>query len=223
MTTRPLSREEIVALDQALLTRGKHRDRLFLMLALTTGARVSELLTLTFSQLLDDKGEIAREITISRRWLKGGRGGRARSIRSRRIALSARAREAIETFLATLRVHPVPQRFVFASRVGENRPITRCHAFAIVKGLARELGLDATRIGCHSTRKSFAHGVFAAAGNDLVVAQQLLGHSSPVTTARYLRRDDAQLDACTRSFDPLAAAPIATVPPSFGETRTAIF
>lgn len=222
MTTRAFTPAEILALDQALLARGKHRDRLFLLLALSTGARVSELLTLTFAQLQDAKGDIAREITISRRWLKGGRGGRARAIRSRRIALSERARGAIATFLASFKIHPLPDRFVFASRVGENRPVTRCHVFAIIKSLARELGLDASRIGCHSTRKTFAHGVYAASGHDLVMTQQLLGHSSPATSARYLRRDEAQLDACARSFDPLAASPAITMLARSSEPRAAV-
>jgi integrase len=222
MTTRPLAPEEIIALDRALLARGKHRDRLFFSLALSTGFRVSELLTLQVSQLLDRSGHVAREITISRRWLKGGRGGRARSIRSRRVALSERAREAIAEFLASLSVHPAPDRYVFASRVGDNRPVTRCHLFSIFKTLAREIGLDAARIGCHSTRKSFAQGVYVASGHDLVVVQQLLGHSSPQTTARYLRRDDAQLDACARSFDPLATPGIATPYPADGSLRQAL-
>lgn len=205
MRTRAFTPDEILALDQALLARGKHRDRLFLTLSLATGFRVSELLTLTFGQLLDAQGHIAREVTISRRLLKGGRGGRARSIRSRRVALSERAREAIASFLAAHKVHPEADRFVFASRVGVNRPITRCHAFALLKGLARELGLDASRLGCHSTRRTFAHSVYASSGKDLVATQRLLGHTSPTTTARYLQHDENELDGYARSFDPLAA------------------
>jgi integrase len=222
MTTRPLTVEEIKAIDEALLARGKHRDRLFFTLALSTGFRVSELLTLTFSQILNADGQIASEVAISRRWLKGGRGGRARAIRSRRVALSARACAAIADFLATLRTLPARDQFVFASRVGANRPITRCHAFAIVKGLARELGLNATRVGCHSLRKSFAHGVYAASGNDLVLVQQLLAHSSPQTSARYLRREDTQLDACTRSFDPLATPGMVLPSPSENASQLAL-
>lgn len=221
MTTRPFTPAELLALDQALAAGGKHRDRLFLILAVSTGFRVSELLTLTVGQLLDARGDIARDLTISRRWLKGGRGGRARAIRSRRVALSDRARRAIADYLASFKIHPEADRFVFASRVGLNRPITRCHAFAIIKGLARELGFDARRIGCHSARKSFAHGMYATAGNDLVAAQQLLGHSSPVTTARYLRRDEAELDACARSFDPLTTPASASLAPQFREARAA--
>jgi integrase len=214
MTTRALTAAEVLALDRALLDRSKHRDRLFLTLALATGFRVSELLTLTFGQLLDGQGEIAKEVTISRRFLKGGRGCRSRSIKSRRIALSERARAAIATFLATQKVHPSADKFVFASRVGENRPITRCHAFALLKGLARELGLDASRLGCHSTRRTFARAVYEASQHDLVATQRLLGHSSPTTTARYLQHEDAELDRYACAFDPLSAAAVMNAEPN---------
>jgi len=206
MRTRAFTPDEVLALDQALLTRSKHRDRLFLTLALATGFRVSELLTLTFGQLLDEQGEIAKDVTISRRFLKGGRGCRARSVRSCRVALSDRARAAIATFLTTQKVHPTAERFVFASRVGINRPITRCHAFAVLKNLARELGLDAARLGCHSTRRTFARGVYEASQHDIVATMRLLGHSSPTTSAKYLLHDDAELDRFARGFDPLSAA-----------------
>jgi integrase len=206
-TTRALTPEEISRLDQALAARGRHRDRLFLMLAVSTGYRVSELLTLTIGQLLDATGQVAREVTIARRLLKGGRGDRARALRSRRLVLGDRARTAIAAYLATLRLHPTPDTFVFASRKGVNRPITRSHAHHWLKTLARELGLDADRIGCHSTRRTFAKGVYAASGFDLVKVQKLLGHTNPLTTARYLASDEAELDALAQGFDPLVQIP----------------
>jgi integrase len=214
MTTRGLRPDEIALLEQTLARRGRHRDRLFLLLAVTTGFRVSELLTLQFSQLTTVAGQVADEITISRRLLKGGRGGRARSIRSRRIPLSERARGAISDFLVSLHVHPTGESYVFSSRKGDNRPITRCHAHYLLKTMARELSLDADRIGCHSCRRTFARGVYIASGHDLVKTQRLLGHASPLTTARYLAPDEVELDDLARGFDPLA--PLFTSPAAAG-------
>lgn len=206
MVTRPFTPSELSALEQALLARGRHRDRLYLLLGVTTGFRSSELLTLTFGQLTAPDGHVAREVTISRRFLKGGRGGHARSIASRRVALGNRARTAIAQFLSTLSALPAAGAYVFASRKGSNRPITRCHAHFLLKALARELGLEASRLGTHSARKTFANGVFELSGHDLVRTQRLLGHTNPSTTARYISSSTEELDALATGFDPLATA-----------------
>lgn len=203
MTTRALTPAEISLLSRALVQQGRHRDRLFLLIAVTTGFRVSELLTLKFSQLTSPDGQIARDVTITRRLLKGGHGSRAKSIRSRRVPLSATARTAISDYLATLAVQPTGETYVFRSRKGENRPITRGQAHHVMKTLAFTTGLDATRVGCHSTRKAYAKGLYAASGNDLIKTQRIMGHSNPLTTARYLDTCEAELDALVMNFDPM--------------------
>lgn len=204
MTTRALSPDEISRLSSALAARGRHRDRLFLLIAVTTGFRVSELLTLRFNQLMSPDGQFAREVTITRRLLKGGHGYRAKSIRSRRVPLSATARTAISDYLATLAIHPTGDTYVFRSRKGENHPITRGQAHHIMKSLARSAGLDATRVGCHSTRKAYAKGLYAASGNDLIKTQRIMGHTNPLTTARYLDTCEKELDALVMNFDPMS-------------------
>jgi integrase len=206
MTTRAFTREEISALDQFLAVRGRQRERLFIILAASTGFRAAELLTLTIGQLLGPQGEVALEISIARKCLKGGRGVHAKGIRSRRIPLGARARAAIADYLASMKVHPTGDTFVFRSRNGTNEPIRRCQAHHLLKGIAREAGLDAARLGCHSARKSFARMVHAAGGNDLVKTQRLLAHASPVTTAKYLETTEAELDAVVLGADPFCSA-----------------
>lgn len=204
MTTRPLTPEEITLITRTLADRGQHRDRLFVLLGACTGFRVSELLTLQWSQLVAADGQIVREVTIARRLLKGGRSERARAIRSRRVALGERARDAVADYLATLNCLPTPETHVFASRKGLIQPITRCHATWLLQEAARAAGIDASRVGAHSLRKVFARGVYAGSGCDLVLTQRLLGHTSPLTTARYLQTSDSELDEAVRDFDPLA-------------------
>jgi integrase len=207
MTTRALTPSEILLLAQTLELRHRHRDRLFLLLAVTTGFRVSELLTLRFSQLINPAAQVAKEITVARRSMKGGHGPRAKAVRSRRVPLNETARSAVETYLATLPVPPAGETFVFSSRNGDNRPITRCQAHTIMKTLAREVGLDATRVGCHSTRKTYARGLYEASGHDLIKTQRLMGHTNPMTTARYLDTNEAELDTLVMGFNPLCVSP----------------
>lgn len=212
-------------MEQAAFRRGHWRDRLFLLLATSTGFRVSELLTLTFAQILGDDGQPAREITISRRLLKGGRSGRAKAIRSRRVPLSECARKAIEEFTGNRTAVPAGDSFVFASRKGINRPVTRCHVNAMLKDLARDAGIDPARIGCHSTRRAFARGVYANSNHDVIACMRLLGHQSPTTTARYLESCTDDLDNLVLGFDPVASAarPTCVAAPSTGANPSASF
>jgi len=207
MTTRALTPHEIILLTQTLELRRRHRDRLFLLLAVTTGFRVSELLTLRFSQLLNSSAQVAKEITVARRSMKGGHGPRAKAVRSRRVPLNETARMAVETYLATLPVPPTADTFVFLSRKGDNRPVSRCQAHSLMKTLAREVGLDASRVGCHSTRKTYARGLYEASGHDLIKTQRLMGHSNPMTTARYLDTNEAELDTLVMGFNPMSSSP----------------
>jgi integrase len=206
MTTRAFTPEEISTLDQFLTARGRQRERLFIILAVSTGFRASELLQLTVAQLLGPKGEVAREVSIARKCLKGGRGVHAKGIRSRRVPLGERARGAIADYLVSMKVHPTGDTFVFQSRKGVNQPIGRCQAHHLLKSIAREAGLDAARLGCHSARKSFARMVHAAGGNDLIKTQRLLAHASPLTTSKYLQTTEAELDAVVLGADPFCSA-----------------
>ena len=74
MTTRALTDSETLALESALLDRRRHGNRLFLFLALGSGFRVSELLSLQWPHLLSPAGDVARDVTIERGMRKGGAG-----------------------------------------------------------------------------------------------------------------------------------------------------
>ena len=52
----------------------------------------------------------------------------------------------------------------------------------------------------HGLRRSFAGDVYAATGHDVRKVQHLLGHSSPLITAQYLRREQDQLDEIVRGL-----------------------
>ena len=207
MTTRALTDAEILLLESALIGRRRYRDRLFLLFAVGTGFRVSEMVSIDWRQLLTVSGEVAREVIVERAMLKGGAGQRRKSVRSRRVPLSERVRGAIADYLGTFQA--IPGGVVFKSRSGDNQAITRGQAYRLMKRLAREVGIDATRLGCHSTRKTFAVRAHRAAQFDLVKTQRIMGHSSPITTALYVQTSQDELDALVLGMD---SAPAVAVP-----------
>jgi integrase len=199
MTTRPLTAEEVQLLDKALLERRRYRDRAFLWVGLGTGFRVSEILSLDWRQLLQPSGEIGTSVTVERAQMKGGSGVRRKRIRSRRVPLSNRVRGALADYMVSM--GEVPQGPVFRSRVGDHKPIRRGQAYRQLKALAREVGIPAERVGCHSTRRTFAAQVYRAAGRDLVATQRILGHSSVLVTAGYIQTSGDELDALVLGLD----------------------
>jgi integrase len=72
--------------------------------------------------------------------------------------------------------------------------MNRSQAFRVLVDACVACGIDTTRISTHSLRKTFVRRVYAASGNDLIRTQRAVGHSSPITTARYLETDAADLD-----------------------------
>jgi integrase len=205
MTTRALTDPELSQLLVTLRARGKYRDALFLLLGADTGFRASELLSIAWSQLLSPTGEVRPDVTVERAFLKGGAGARKKVVRSRRVPLTERVRAAVTDHLGAR--DSVPTGPVFKSRCGDDRAISREMAHRSLKRLARELGLETSRLAVHSLRKHFATRVHRAAHFDLVKTQRILNHSSPVTTAKYLETSQDELDAIILGGEVPAATP----------------
>jgi integrase len=91
MPACPFSPTEILTLESHRLRRGRYRDRMLLIAGTQVGYRITELLTWTVGQVLGPDGDIVREVTVTRADLKGGKGVRKRSVRSRRVMLNDRA------------------------------------------------------------------------------------------------------------------------------------
>ncbi|OIQ86978.1 tyrosine recombinase XerC [mine drainage metagenome] len=194
MSARPFTAEELARLEAHLLETGRLRDRMLLIVGTNVGYRISELLTLRVSQVLTPSSDIAHEITITRGLLKGGAGVHRRSVRSRRVVLNERARGAIRDYLASLSRIPGADDYLFASRQGRNRPIHRVQAHRILVRLCRACGVDVSRVSTHSLRKTFVRAVYDASRFDLIRTQRIVGHSSPLITARYLESCQSDLD-----------------------------
>jgi integrase len=185
---------------------------MLLVVGTNVGYRITELLSWTAGQILTRDGEVAHEVTVTRALLKSGSGVRKRRIRSRRVVLNERARGAIRDYLASLGRVPAPDEFLFLSRESGNRPLHRSQAHRILKDLCQASGIDEARVSTHSLRKSFVRSVYDASGRDLVLTQRIVGHSSPVITARYLESTQSELDELVLGLGPAAPAVIACAP-----------
>lgn len=87
-------------------------------------------------------------------------------------------------------------------KTGEEKPITRQRAYAIIKEIARKAGFE-EKVGCHTLRKTFAWQYYEASGGELSKLQKILNHSSQEATLHYLGLDRKALDDVIRKMEPM--------------------
>lgn len=192
MSARPFTESEFSSLMNHFTSHGRTRDAALLALGCGTGFRIQELLSVTVGHVWHGEA-VAPEITLARRDLKGGKGTYRRAVRSRRVPLGEGVRKALATHLAITGTGD-PARPVFGTSRSGEAGMDRSQAFRTLVNACAACGIDTARISTHSMRKTFARRVYAGSGHDLIRTQRALGHTSPVTTARYLETDSAALD-----------------------------
>ena len=150
-----------------------HRNRAIIEVLFSCGLRVSELVSLKWSQLY------AKE-----RYLRIlGKGSKERL-----VPISERALKEIENYLVwrnELKIKPGEEDYVFLNRRGAH--LTRTMILIMLKQQADEAGIRKT-ISPHTLRHSFATALLEG-GADLRVIQAMLGHESIATTEIYTHID----------------------------------
>lgn len=146
-----------------------HRNRAIIEVLFSCGLRVSELVTLRWSNLYADE----RVLRIM------GKGSKERM-----VPISEMALHELENYLPwrnSLKIKPGEEDFIFLNRRGAH--LTRTMILIMLKQQAEEAGLKKT-ISPHTLRHSFATALLEG-GADLRVIQALLGHESVATTEIY--------------------------------------
>ena len=166
-----LSVDEVEAiLDSVdLKARFGRRDRAILEVLYSCGLRVSEASALQIQDVFLDEGFI-RVI---------GKGNKQRL-----VPMGEPAVQALRNHIADRAVEPLSrddQSYVFLGRNGT--PLTRISIFNLVKKQAMIAGIQ-KEISPHTFRHSFATHLVEG-GADLRVVQEMLGHSSILTTEIY--------------------------------------
>lgn len=179
----PIKSIKLLAKMKKVLSENK-RDLALFSLGIHTGLRVSDLLSLVIGDVSDTLGGVRSRVRI-----KEMKTGKAAS-----IPIGDTAKADLLAYLSE-RGEAGQEEPLFVSRKGkdgEMRPISRGRAYRIIKDAATAAGVK-TPVGTHSMRKTFGFHAYKA-GNDLVLIQKLLRHSSPDVTLRYIGITQEQLD-----------------------------
>ena len=150
--TRPLNNNEIRLVSACFDSTFEVRNRGLFMLDVSTGGRISELLSLQIGDVYQN-GKPVTDLLFDKSVVKGGEVSRAVPINSDgRRAIEDLIRWHRQRYQNTDKIHPL-----FPSRNGQGQqPMSRRTAHDVLKVAFEAAGLNG-HLATHSLRKSFAH------------------------------------------------------------------
>ena len=180
----PIRDNKVIKNMRAILKGQSTRNELLFILGINVGLRISDILGLTVSDLIQPNGKSVNDyVTITEK--KTGK--------NKKFYLGDIVKKVIDNYLKEFPVLDMDS-YVFKSRKGENSPITRQQAYRILNGAAESIGLIerndkgvivSGEIGTHTLRKTFGYHAFKN-GTDLELLMYIFNHSSKSQTLRYI-------------------------------------
>jgi integrase len=165
--------------DLERLKKALHgRDRLMFIMGVSLGLRISDLLSLKI-------GDVRGKTHLK---LREQKTKKLRPIKLSQTVLNEVAR-----------LDGSDDEYIFKSRKGDNKPISRVQAYRILNGAAERAGLDIT-IGTHTLRKSFGYALYKQ-GIDITRIMEIFGHSTPAMTLKYIGITAQEIDAAYEAID----------------------
>ena len=194
--------DDIIRISQFLIEKKRFRDNMLFIVGINFGLRVSDLRTFRFSHLINDDCTFRDRFPILEKKTKNTR----KHQRNRYISINTAVVEAVTLYLEnTPGVHLSDYMFRSASNNGcnENKPISKQAVDAVLKGVAKDLGLG-NRMATHSLRKTFAYHQMVMSGNDprkLLLLQKMFGHSTAAQTLDYIGITSEEIDEAYRMLN----------------------
>ena len=192
--TRPLDNNEIRLVSACFTGTFEVRNRGLFMLGVSTGGRISELLSLRVGDVYQNRKPVS-DLLYNKSIVKGGEV-------SRSVPVNADGRRSIDELMDWHRRHYgsiASKRPLFPSRHKSGTvPMHRQTAHDILKKAFIAAGLNG-KLATHSLRKSFAQRVYNKSG-DIYLVQELLGHRNISTTQKYLGVNYADARAAVESI-----------------------
>lgn len=168
---------KIEAMKKILRAGGKRNEMLF-VLGINSALRISDLLSLTVSDIMDENGKVREAVNLSEQ--KTGK--------NKLFPLNDAAKKVIAEYVEEAR--PDRGAALFPSRKG-GKAISRIQAWEILKNAAEEVGIE--NVGTHTLRKTFGYHIYMRT-NNLGLVQKLLNHRSSGETLKYIGIDQNEMD-----------------------------
>lgn len=177
--------EDIMRISEYLIKEERYRDNMLFVLGINFGLRISDLLKLRFTNLIDDNLVFRTTFAVFEQKTSNTR----KVKRNRYVTINEAVIEAVTLYLRHNQCKL--DDYVFrgeSNRSNPNAPMTRGSADRILKGIANELHLR-ERVSTHTLRKTFGYHQMVMSGNSqrkLLLLQKMFGHSSAGQTLDYI-------------------------------------
>lgn len=210
-TSEPIkSIEDINRITQYLIGQHRWRDNMLFIVGINFGLRVSDLVSLRFSHIINSNFTFKDKFPIVEKKTKNTR----KVMKNRYLTINTAVIEAVTLYLEnTPGVRLSDYMFRSESNGGnysednqqdkENRPLSRSSVDRILKGIADDLHLNC-KVSTHTLRKTFAYHQMVMSGNSqrkLLVLQRMFNHSSAAQTLDYIGITSEEIDEAYRQLN----------------------
>lgn len=185
-------RRKIAQIKNQLRGQNRYRDLLLFTMGINSALRISDLLRLQISHILDTDNT-----PVERFWIREEKTGKRYELH-----LNGSINEAIEQYLAAY-PNVVNDRgnFIFfnTKTMDYSQSIKRGHAWKTIRQLCEDVGLTG-EYGTHTLRKTWAYHA-RQNGVDIETIMNRLNHTSISSTMRYIGITDDELLAVMRKLN----------------------
>ena len=168
---QPIRDKEKIEQMKKELQKSGTRNYLIFCLGINTGLRVSDIIKLKVKDFLNQDRTIKTHIDIIEE----------KTNKNKRLKINSSLIEDLKNYIDNMNF----EEYIFKSRKGTNKPISRVQAYRILSNAGQNVGLD--EIGTHTLRKTFGYHFYNQT-RDIALLQELFNHSSPRITLRYIDR-----------------------------------
>lgn len=180
---QPIRDVEKIREVRAFLASKSERNELLFCFGIYTGLRISDILRMKVKDVKGKNYIIVREQKVQNTRTNN---------KTKRIPIVPKLKRLIDKYVEDKHL----EEYLFKSRQGKNKPITRVQAYNILREAANECKLD--EIGTHTLRKTFGYHIYQEI-KDVALLQDIFNHSSPYITLKYIGvNQDAINDAYTK-------------------------
>lgn len=179
---QPIRDEDKIVEVREYLSEKSQRNELLLGFGIYTGIRTSDILGIKIKDVYKkDHFTIVEQKTV-----KSRKKSRIITVTKRMPIVSK-----LKRLLSAYCNERDSNEYIFKSRQGKNKPITRIRAYDILREAAEACGLK--EIGTHTLRKTFGYRMYIINENNIALLMDIFGHSKEYITLKYIGVNQAQL------------------------------
>jgi len=177
---QPIRDKEKINQIKTELKKSGYRDYLLFVAGINTGLRISDLIKLKTKDIRNKTHIVIKE---------------EKTEKTRRFLINNILKEYFDEYINNL----PDEEYIFKSRQGGNKPLTRVQAYRIINQAVKKIGIT-DHIGTHTLRKTFGYHHYQTY-KDVAILQDIFNHSAPSITLRYIGINDDLKDKSIQNFN----------------------